>query len=214
MKVAVIDFETTGLNPETDYPTEVAVKLVDFDNPAGPQETAYSSMIKLPEGVELSEYITDLTGLTTEVLNEQGTDITTVIEELIEFLGEDCEEETVFVAHNANFDLGFLAIHFGLMPKAYVCTRSVAIMTAPEHNASLNQLYERLFSKGEKQTHRAMGDVEMTFKVFMYYIQTEGPEALTFMVNRLVVMPDRGLVYEPPYARLLDFSKKYEVKKK
>lgn len=207
-QLIIFDFETTGLNPQTDYPTEIAAKKIDL---LTGQKTDYSSLIKLPEGVEVPEFITKLTGLTTEYIQENGTDADTVEKELLEFFGEEFAEDTLFVGHNVNFDLGFLAVHFGMYPENYVCTRTAAILDDPSENASLQKIYNRLFP-AKKQTHRAQGDIEMTEALLVHFIGKYG-ETMEFFKNKLVVMPDRGLVFTPPHAIVLDFSKQYVSKR-
>src|SRR5690625_5636960 len=100
LKPLLIDFETTGLSPKDVYPTEVAVlKINDND------QDEFTSMIKLPNDVEIPEFITKLTGLTTDRVNRNGLSKGTVQSILKEFI----DDQTLVIAHNANFDLGFLA---------------------------------------------------------------------------------------------------------
>jgi DNA polymerase III epsilon subunit-like protein len=203
--IAILDFETTGLNPEKDFPTEVAIKKVGISKlTAQPYIKDYSTKIKLPEGVEVPEFITNLTGLTTEDLNTNGKDITEVIPEVQNLI----DSETLVIAHNANFDLGFLYHHMGIQPLHFMCTRTISILTDPDKNASLKNVYARLFGEKE-QTHRAGDDVEMTLDVFNAFIGEHGNDCMMFFKNKLVNMPDRELVYTPYNAIILDFTEKY-----
>lgn len=201
--IAIIDFETTGLSPTEDFPTEVAIKKVGFGK-GMLYEQEYSSLIKLPAGETVPEFITELTGLTLDKLNWEGKPLAHVIPEVQNLI----DSETLVIAHNANFDLGFLFHHMGIEPRSFMCTRAIAILTEPDKNASLNKLYARMF--GDKtQTHRAMGDVQMTFEVFDAFIQEIGAEELMFFLNKVVVMPDRELVFTPHNAQVLDFTEGY-----
>lgn len=211
MQTVIFDFETTGLNPQTDFPTEIAMRKISSTG----KVTDYTALIKLPEGVEVPAFITNLTGLTTEKLQAEGKDIDVVYMEMLNFLGKGFEESTVFVAHNANFDLGYLAVHFNIYPEHYVCTRTIAILTDPSKNASLQAVYNDLFpDKNTIQEHRALGDIEMTQEVLEYYMNYHGEHAVSFFINKLVAMPDRELVFVPPHAQVLDFSKQYVAKRK
>jgi DNA polymerase III subunit epsilon len=200
--VVIFDFETTGLNPILDHPTEIAMKVIDWR--AEPRE--YSSMIKLPEGVEIPELITDLTGLTTKKVNSEGEDKAFVKAMIQSFT----DETTLWVAHNANFDLGFLYHHFGIEPAHFVCTRTVEILTAPHLNAGLQESYDRYFpEKKVTQTHRALDDVEMTSQLFNSQTGTHR-ENIYFFYNKVVNMPDRELRFTPHNAIVLDFAQKYD----
>jgi DNA polymerase III subunit epsilon len=199
--VLVLDFETTGLSPQENYPTEVAVKRIDWRG-----VTDYSSMIMLPEGVEIPEKITELTGLTTEKVNSEGAEKEGVLVNLMRLI----DENTLVVGHNVNFDLGFLFHHFGIEPAHFMCTRTIEILTAPHLNASLQNVYDRYFPEKRVQEHRAMSDVEMTSHVLEKQVDLIGKEAIQFFRNRIVHMPDRDLVYTPHNAIVLDFAQKYD----
>lgn len=202
--VTIIDFETTGLNPNIDYPTEVAVRRIDWRG-----ATDYSSMIMLPEGVEVPEKITELTGLTTEKVNSEGAEKEEVLVNLMNMI----DENTLVIAHNANFDLGFLFHHFGIEPAYFMCTRTIEILTAPHLNASLQNVYDRYFPEKRVQEHRAMSDVEMTSRVLEKQIDLIGKDEIRFFNRKIVRMPDRDLVYTPHNAIVLDFTQKYDSRR-
>ncbi|PEZ47055.1 hypothetical protein CN367_11860 [Priestia megaterium] len=202
--IAVLDFETTGLNPQLDHPTEVAVNVYG----KGGLVAKYSSMIMLPEGVEVSEFITNLTGLTTEKVNSEGAEKVEVQENLIDLLVHD-KFKTLVVGHNINFDLGFLKHHFDIEPENFMCTRTIEILTTPHFNASLQEAHKRHFLEGMEQTHRAGDDIQMTWELFCKQAEIHGEHGFSFFLNKVVDMPDRELVYTPHNAIVLDFSQKY-----
>lgn len=209
-KMAIFDFETTGLKYQENYPTELAIKVIDLITHV---ETDYDTLIKLPQGVEIPAFITNLTGLTTEEVNAKGKSAFDVQRDILSLLGTEFQDTTLFIAHNANFDLGFLSYHLDIRPQHFMCTRSMAILNDPTRNASLQALYNDLYpNDNEIQEHRAMGDVELTLKVFTK-LSVMDRALLDFSVNRLVVMPDRELSYKPYNARLIDFSEKYVSRK-
>jgi DNA polymerase III subunit epsilon len=200
--IAVIDFETTGLSPENDHPTEVAVCKLSAE-----RDQEFTSKIRLPEGVEVPAFITKLTGLTTEELNSTGADkklVKTVLESLI-------DENTLVVAHNANFDLGFLFHHFGIKPAHFMCTRTIEFLTNPDKSSSLKDVHPRYVKDSFEQTHRALDDVGMTLEVFNAQIEVHGVEAMMFFKNKIVKTPERELVYIPENATILDFTRKYKL---
>lgn len=97
----IIDIETTGLSPEYDQIIELsALKISDnviIDS--------FSSLVKpVPNnaGMYVDDFITDLTGITNEMLSAAPDTIPT-FEEYLHFLGND-----ILIGHNVNFDINFL----------------------------------------------------------------------------------------------------------
>lgn len=208
--VAFIDFETTGLDPKDNYPTEIAIQKMGYSKLTGtPFIQNYQTLIKLPDGVELSSFIQELTGLTTEEVNSVGKPIEEVIPEIQRLL----DNETMVVAQNANFDLGYLAIHFGIEPMLFMCTKTIEFLTAPHLSTKLSELHKRYApDRTFEQTHRAMDDVQMLVDVFNGQIGIHGVDAMMFFVNKIAIQPDRPLIYTPQNAKILDFSAKYALK--
>lgn len=105
----VIDTETTGLDYE--YCNIIEVAAVRYSN--GKKIDTYTSLVKPPayytydeNGNKIvkyvDEFITDLTGITNEMLaSAPEPDI--VIPRFLTFIGD-----SVLVAHNANFDINFI----------------------------------------------------------------------------------------------------------
>lgn len=205
--IVFIDFETTGLDPKENYPTEIAIKKVGISPlTAQPYVKEYETIIKLPEGVEISEFIQELTGLTTEMVNTQGKDIAEVIPEVQNLI----DHETLVVAQSANFDLGYLAVHFGIEPAHFMCTKTVEFFTAPHLSTSLNELHKRYAPEVTfEQTHRAMDDVNMLMDVYNGQIAVHGNEAMMFFKNKIAIPPERPLVFYPHNAVILDYTQKY-----
>lgn len=206
-----IDFETTGLNPEENHPTEVALCKVFFSEEMGTtMETTYNQLIKLPEGVKIPSHIEELTGYTTGKVNSLG-----YFKKEVELsLKRHITDKSLVIAHNANFDLGYLAVHFGIEPKHFICTRTVEILTNPHLNASLQETHNRYCPDKRKiQSHMAMDDVDMLMNVFNEQLRLIGNEAMLFFIDKMAVMPDRLPVYYPKNAHVLDFTEKYVSKK-
>jgi len=96
-----IDFETSGLNPETDRITEFGAILWTTDGDV--QLDLFSSLV-YHDKLELSEEITNLTGITTEMIRSIYTKpIGYCIQTLVGMM-HSCD---YCVAHNAEFDRNF-----------------------------------------------------------------------------------------------------------
>ncbi len=96
----ILDLETSGAAPSTGAAiTEIGAVKVCGGQIIGEFQTFVNPQHGLPD------FITSLTGITDEMLADAPT-INSVLPDFLEFLGS--HKETVLVAHNAPFDLGFL----------------------------------------------------------------------------------------------------------
>lgn len=92
----VFDIETTGLDRKKEQIIEIgAVKIKN-----GKQVGVFSEFIK--PTVMISEFITNLTGITNEMVKD-AQPVETVLPKFLEFV-----KDSVLVAHNASFDVGFI----------------------------------------------------------------------------------------------------------
>lgn len=95
-KYTVIDLETTGLSPQFDEIIEfAAIKYRD-----GKQVDIFNTLVN--PGFSLDPFITDLTGITDEMLKCAPT-VQDVIEDFVSFIGDDC-----VIGHNVGFDVNFI----------------------------------------------------------------------------------------------------------
>ncbi|MBR6542564.1 MAG: PolC-type DNA polymerase III [Anaerotignum sp.] len=160
----VFDIETTGLSRETENITEIgAVKLQD-----GKIVDRFSTFVN-PEK-PISEEITNLTGITNEMVVDAPV-IQDVLPKFMEFCGD-----AVMVAHNANFDMGFIRVNAerkcGMEVKNTVLdTLELSRSLLPELNKhKLNLVCDHLGVSLEGH-HRAVNDAEATAEVFQKFIE-------------------------------------------
>jgi DNA polymerase-3 subunit epsilon len=109
--VMTIDTETTGLLPKYDrkkgeypsleeYPYITQLSFIIFDVIDLYVVYVYNTFIRIPPHIEISEKVTEITGVTRELLDEKGIDIQEAICHLTDwFFRMDC-----IVAHNMHFD--------------------------------------------------------------------------------------------------------------
>lgn len=110
VKTIYFDTETTGLEPDEDQIIELA--LLTFSE--GKLTEEYDKLIKINNGGELSEDITNLTGITPEQLGEEGISEADAAEDLYQRITQDTP--IVMIAHNTQFDLLFIS---SLLKKYY-----------------------------------------------------------------------------------------------
>ena len=100
-KFTIIDIETTGLSPEYDQIIELsALKISNAEI-----IDSFSTLVKpepYDDGTYVDDFITDLTGITNEMLSD-APDIVPALQKYLFFLGDD-----ILLGHNVSFDINFL----------------------------------------------------------------------------------------------------------
>jgi DNA polymerase-3 subunit epsilon len=162
---AIIDVETTGINPKTDRLTEIAI--VVFDGEKIVKE--FSSLIN-PEQ-KISYRITQITGINNQMV-ASAPKFYEIAKEIVE-LTENC----TFVGHNVAFDYRFIRAEFENFGYNYERKTLDTIKLARKFIPGL-----RSYSLGNlcadigieiKNRHRALGDALATAELFKRIYQFE-----------------------------------------
>lgn len=155
----LVDIETTGLSPQKDDIIEIgAIKVKD-----NKIVDTYTSLINI--GRNVPSYITNLTGITTDMLKSEGKETTEVLKEFVDFAGEN-----IIVGHNVNFDINFiydkcekyLDKH---VSNDFIDTMKIAKRLVDTPNYKLGTLAE-YFDVDYNGAHRGLKDVEITYEVY------------------------------------------------
>lgn len=154
-RIAVIDFETTGLSPNSSCrATEIAVVMLEN----GRIVERYQSLMNA--GVRVPAFIEQLAGISNAMLRT-APPAERVMEEVNEFVG--C---TPLLAHNASFDQKFWDFELGRIKRTrlqnFACSLLLArrlMPAAPNHKLGTLTTFAQLPHTG--QAHRAMADAEM-----------------------------------------------------
>ena len=154
----VLDLETTGFSAKTEKITEVGIMKVKN----GEVIDEFSCFVN-PEK-HIPERVTEVTNITDEMVKDAKT-IEQVFPEILDFI-----EDSVLVAHNAPFDMGFLKQNAKVLgyefDYTYIDTLSLAKDLFPDYKKyKLGKIAENLGIKVEV-AHRALDDVDTTVKVF------------------------------------------------
>ena len=158
-----LDIETTGLSFRNNEIIEIGViKVKD-----GKEIDRFSSFVN--PGVLIPQEIIDITNITNEMV-KNAPDIKQVISEFYDFVGD-----SILVAHNADFDIGFLRYnvkkHIGKkLDNTYLDTLRLAQITIPEIKRYTLGRIANFFGITVTVAHRAVDDVEtmiaVTNKIF------------------------------------------------
>ena len=159
----VLDLETTGLSFRTEKITEVGIikirngEVIDefecFVNPEKP----------------IPQEVVEVTHITDDMVKDAET-IDKVIPRIIDFIGD-----SVLVAHNADFDIGFLKHNFAeygySLDNTYIDTLRLAKVIFPDMKRYKLGLIADKLDIVVEVAHRALDDVKTLVAVFNVMIQ-------------------------------------------
>lgn len=188
MNYVFLDLETTGLNADKDYITEVAAIRTSADGEFIESIQAY---VSIPEGEVVSDFIADYTGITTELLLEKGISIRSAMSMLENFI----DDNSIVVAQYAPFDLSFIEKHFEV--KRFMDTRSMSYIARPFDKAGLKDLAAR-YNVPLENHHQAMNDTQALVDIF-FSLQKELGASAQYLVNAVGSRKDRPVSYYPKH---------------
>ncbi|MCC5855148.1 MAG: 3'-5' exonuclease [Idiomarina sp.] len=162
-----VDLETTGLNPESDEIIEIAAcKVTDGDLNRVEQYSTLIRVRKVPSRIQR------LTGITQQMVDEEGIALELAIREVLSFIGD-----SKVVAHNANFDIRFIqnaADKVGVeFCNEVECTLKMAREMLDLENYKLATVAKAVGYKGEPN-HRALEDAQATCVIYKQLTSFKG----------------------------------------
>lgn len=164
----VVDLETTGSSPVDSRITEIGAVKVRAGERIGTFQTLVDPREPIPA------YVAGLTGIDDRLV-AGAPPIEQVVPALVEFL-----RGSVFVAHNAGFDFGFVnaalaRLDYAPVPGPPVCTAKLArrVVWPDVANVKLATL-ARYFRTRVQPVHRALADAEATAEVLHGLIDLGG----------------------------------------
>jgi len=183
-----IDLETTGLNPQTDYITEIAA--CRFMN--GEFKDEFTSLIN--PGISIPKNIVEITGITDDMLSDAPS-IEDMIPQLMKFIGH-----SPLVGHNIDFDYSFIskccASNDVLFPEVSMYdTLSLARTFIYYNNSfSLTSLCD-FYNISIDQAHRARADAMATGILFRYLLQEAISRPLTLIQQMDTILKNYDQIY-------------------
>ena len=161
-KVAIFDTETTGLPLPKTAPLEKQPRIIELGAVVVDKTGVVRELNQmLNPGVQISEEITKITGITNEMLEDKPT-FTDFLPQLKEFF----TDTQVLVAHNAPFDKKMLELDLERAECTDFPWPEQVVCTVQEYHSQfgkrpkLLELYERIMGFPLAQTHRALDDVK------------------------------------------------------
>ncbi|CQR73346.1 DNA polymerase III PolC-type [Sporomusa ovata DSM 2662] len=155
----IIDIETTGYDVNFDEIIELsAIKVRNKEI-----QNTFQSLVQ-PE-IEIDEFITDLTGITNDMLKSAPI-LNEVLPLFLDFIGDD-----IIVGHNVNFDINFIYDHSlqitgKPLSNNFIDTLRLTRKLFPDApNHKLITLAKH-FKLNKLPAHRAMADCEATLELY------------------------------------------------
>lgn len=157
----IIDLETTGLSPSFDSIIEMSALKIRNGNVVD----RFSSLTGADGYIYIDEFITSLTGITQEMI-DNAPKINDVLPLYLDFIGED-----IIMGHNVHFDINFLydasiqILNFPLKNNLVDTMRlSKNFYHGEPHHRLIDLAYR--FRLDYTHAHRALSDCEITYKVY------------------------------------------------
>lgn len=156
----VVDIETTGLDYEKDEIVELgAIRVVNHE-----VTESFSALIRLKG--ELPKKISELTGITEEMISTEGIDLKSAVMQLWDFIGQ-----SPIIGHNFRFDRTFLAkaseeTKIQMPQLVFWDTLTLARRNACDVSDFRLDTLAAYFGIKVQERHRVLSDCMTTFQVY------------------------------------------------
>ena len=159
MNYTVIDIETTGISDNDSIIEMAALRIRD-------KEIAESISFLVQPERSVPKEITKLTGITDEMLKENGVSPEEAVRSFTEFIGED-----ILVGQNVRFDLKYIHKMTKQTGLPSIKNRIEDTMILARKKAFINEGYSlasicKYLGIEEKQQHRALEDCKLTYRIY------------------------------------------------
>jgi ATP-dependent DNA helicase DinG len=153
--LVALDIETTGLDPQTDAVIEIGAVRFQGSRLDG----EWSTLVQ--PGRPLSPFITDLTGITDDMLRNAPR-LSRVLGDLHTFVGD-----LPVVGHSIGFDLSFLRPKGVLTDNQALDTYDLAAVVLPSAGRYRLSALAATLAVPIQGKHRALADAHTTFQIFI-----------------------------------------------
>lgn len=169
-----LDLETTGFNPEKDSIIEISFIT---RTPDGKEINRMDEVI-FPDKSEMSAFVSNLTGITQEELNQSGKKFTDLMDEAREKIGD-----AVIIGHNIDFDINFLIANGleNLTENPRIDTHELARIILPNEKSYALEVLSNKYEMSHENAHRAMSDVKANILFFNFLVEKIGQIPAKFL---------------------------------
>lgn len=170
IEFVVIDVETTGLDSSTDEIIEIGALLYMPANHSGMRYRLESMQSLVKPRRNISPFITKLTGITNEMVQRDGRELGSVMEQFEDFIGG-----RRVVAYNAPFDLRFLRAAGMSLSGPVSCALKMAREAWPGVSSyKLEDIAKIMGLPAVGPSHRTLSDCQHAFFVYITAMRSLG----------------------------------------
>jgi DNA polymerase III epsilon subunit family exonuclease len=161
-RFVVFDLETTGLKPDTHEIIEIGAIRVNRDSD---NHDTFQALIRPSK--KIPKKITEITGITQDMVEKDGYFLETALSQFIEFVGD-----LPLVSFNAEFDMAFLKAAVNKTKAGALANNRVSCALKMARRAWPGRKSYRLTDLAKdgglsaEGTHRALGDCKRTMIVY------------------------------------------------
>lgn len=160
----VIDLETTGLDETENEIIEFgALRIVN-----GKISDQFQKLVLIEN--DIPPFITKLTGISDELLDEEGEELSDILDDFIAFIGNN-----LLVAHNISFDIKFLNYALSSLGRPKIsnrlkCTYEMSKILFPSMKTrKLAAICKELDIDGGSM-HRSLSDCECVYRIYEHML--------------------------------------------
>ena len=179
-----LDLETTGFDPEKDSIIEVSFIIY---NPEGKEIDRLDEVV-FPDKSELSPFVSNLTGISQEELNQSGKKFSDLVEKIRGKI-----DDSVIVGHNIDFDINFLIANGleNLAKNPRIDTHELARILLPGEESYALEVLCTKYGMSHENAHRAMSDVEANVPFFYFLVEKINKLPAKFLNNIRPVLENK-----------------------
>lgn len=161
-RFVVFDLETTGLKPDTHEIIEIGAIRVNRDSD---KHDTFQALVRPSK--KIPKKITEITGITQEMVEEDGDSLETALPQFIDFVGD-----LPLVSFNAEFDMAFLTASAQRSQAGALLNNHVSCALKMARRAWPGRKSYRLTDLAHdgglsaEGTHRALGDCKRAMIVY------------------------------------------------
>ena len=164
--IVSLDLETTGVDNSKDKIIEIGATKYDIAE----NTKEYFSQLVNPM-TQISEFIEDLTGISNSDVESMPI-IDEVKKNFEDFYLDHEDNQHLIIAHNANFDIGFLKSNGFNFNKEIFDTYDLAFSLIDKGDYNLESL-SRFFNVDVENFHRAKDDSDATLEIFLKLLEMQ-----------------------------------------
>lgn len=168
MKIAVLDIETTGLNPIENRITEIGIVFIDNYVITGSFEILINPETRIPGRIKQLTGIDDNTVSSSQVFGD-------IAEQIFEIT-----RDHVIVGHHVHFDYSFLKQEMKkagfTFSRKTLCTSELSKYLLSRLNSFSLASLCKYYKIQNRRPHRALPDAEATAKLFLALCEEKGVE--------------------------------------